>query len=92
MEESLEEYCDKMARSGEYADHVIVLAMARMLNKDIVIVTSAPSTEREDCIVWISGSDRFTGDPFLLGHIYENHYQSLQQIGLLKMSYFLLYK
>ncbi|CAC5422459.1 unnamed protein product [Mytilus coruscus] len=46
--------------------------------RDIVIVTSAPSTNTEDSVFWVTGCDGFSGDPILLGHIFENHYQSLQ--------------
>ncbi|CAG2217969.1 unnamed protein product [Mytilus edulis] len=70
-----------MLQNGEYADHVVVIGMSRMLQRDIVIVTSAPSTNNEDSVLWVTGCDGFSGNPILLGHIFENHYQSLQPKG-----------
>lgn len=64
-----------MSRRGEWADHVIVIAMAEFLKAEIVIVTSSPN-ELDDNIICISTRES-THDVFLLGHIIENHYQSL---------------
>ena len=41
IESSLDEYCDKMGWRGTRADHVVVINMAKMLERDIMIVTSA---------------------------------------------------
>ena len=38
---SLEDYCETMAKRGTRADHVVVINMAKMLERDIMIVTSA---------------------------------------------------
>ena len=79
--ESFEEYCARMAEDGEWADHVLVIAMARTLQRDIMIVTSSPSSGNKDNIAWVVGQDNFQGDPILLGHIWEHHYESLEPIG-----------
>ncbi|KAL3889501.1 hypothetical protein ACJMK2_001839, partial [Sinanodonta woodiana] len=76
--ESFEEYCARMAEDGEWADHVLVVAMARTLQRDIMIVTSAPASGNDDNVAWVVGQDNFQGDPILLGHIWEHHYESLE--------------
>ncbi|KAL3888019.1 hypothetical protein ACJMK2_000403, partial [Sinanodonta woodiana] len=81
--ESFDDYCSRMARDGEWADHVVVVAMARMLQMDIMIVTSSPSSGPENIIAWVVGQTAFQGDPILLGHVWESHYMSLQPIGSL---------
>ncbi|KAL3889132.1 hypothetical protein ACJMK2_001486, partial [Sinanodonta woodiana] len=78
--ESFDDYCSRVARDGECADHVVVVAMARMLQIDIMIVTSSPSSAPENIIVWVVGKTDFQGDPILLGHVWESHYMSLQPI------------
>ncbi|KAL3889508.1 hypothetical protein ACJMK2_001846, partial [Sinanodonta woodiana] len=50
--ESFEEYCARMAEDGEWADHILVVAMARKLQRDIMIVTSAPSSGNDDNVAW----------------------------------------
>ncbi|KAL3889517.1 hypothetical protein ACJMK2_001855, partial [Sinanodonta woodiana] len=67
-----------MAEDGEWADHILVVAMARTLQRDIMIVTSAPASGNDDNVAWVVGQDNFQGDPILLGHIWEHHYQSLE--------------
>ena len=46
IESSLDEYCDKMGWRGTWADHVVVINMAKMLQRDIMIVNSAQSGPR----------------------------------------------
>ena len=73
-----------MSRKGEYADHVIVFSLANQLKQDIVIVTSRPDSDSESNIVRIkaSGAGERKGErPILLGHSWENHFQSLQPLG-----------
>ena len=71
-----------MSKDGTWADHVVVIAMARMLQHDIVIVTSSPAATADDSITWVQGTPNFVGDPLLLGHVWENHYQSLTPKGM----------
>ncbi|KAL3889371.1 hypothetical protein ACJMK2_001715, partial [Sinanodonta woodiana] len=78
--ESFDVYCTRMARDKEWADHVVVVAMAKMLQMDIMIVTSSPSSGPEN-IVWVVGKTAFQDDPILIGHVWEYHYLSLQPIG-----------
>ena len=80
IERTLEDYCNNMAKRGTWADHVVVTNMARMLERDIMIVTSSPSTSGNDCLVWVPGDRSGKKEPLLLGHMWENHYQSLQPI------------
>ena len=56
MEATKEDYCDKMEKKGTWADHVVVIAMSKMLERNIMIVTSSPSTIGNDCLVWIAGA------------------------------------
>ena len=35
-------YCRDMARDRQWADAVVLVAMAHMLNRDIVVITSSP--------------------------------------------------
>ena len=80
MDTTIEQYCEKMAKCGTWADHVVVITMARMLEHDIVIVTSSPSTSGEVCLTWVIGDSTKEKPPLLLAHLWENHYQSLQPI------------
>ena len=77
---TIEEYCERMAKQGTWADHVVVVNMARMLERDIVIVTSSPSTNENECLTWVIGDRTMKKEPLLLAHLWENHYQSLQPI------------
>ncbi|KAL3889183.1 hypothetical protein ACJMK2_001533 [Sinanodonta woodiana] len=79
--ESFDVYCSRMAMDSQWADHVVVVAMARMLQMDIMIVTSSPSSGPENIIVWVVGKTAFQDDPILLGHVWESHYLSLQPTG-----------
>ncbi|KAK3607771.1 hypothetical protein CHS0354_040675 [Potamilus streckersoni] len=79
-DDNFNDYCERMARDGEWADHVVVVGMARMLQMDIMIVTSAPSSGPENIIAWVVSQTNFNGQPILLGHIYESHFKSLQPI------------
>ena len=69
-----------MAKSGTWADHVVVINMAKMLQRDIMVVTSSPRSSGNDCLVWVPGDRSGKNEPLLLGHMWENHYQSLQPI------------
>jgi hypothetical protein len=74
---NLDSYLQKMSQQGEWADHIIVMSMAAYLHRDIIVITSSPNTNPDDNILWIS-SGNAEGDPLCLGHIWENHYQSLR--------------
>ncbi|XP_078313902.1 uncharacterized protein LOC144619532 [Crassostrea virginica] len=65
-----------MSKQGEWADHVIVMCMALFLQRDILVITSSPSTHPDNNLLWIH-SGRGQSNPLLLGHVWENHYQSL---------------
>ena len=69
-----------MAKKGTWADNIVIVNMAKMLGHDIMIVTSSPSTSGNDCLVWVSGDRTGKNAPLLLGHLWENHYQSLQPL------------
>lgn len=68
-----------MVQQGEWVDHIIVMCIAVYLQRDIIVITSSPNTNPDDNIIWIS-SGNAAGDPLRLGHIRENHYQSLRPI------------
>ena len=69
-----------MAKTGTWADHVVVSSMAKMLQRDLYIVLSAPSTSDGKCLLIVNGDTSGDKDPLLLGHFHEYHYQSLQPI------------
>ena len=77
---SLEDYCETMAKRGTWADHVVVINMAKLLERDIMIVTSTPSTSGDDCLTWVVGDTTGKAAPLLIGHEWENHYRSLEPI------------
>ena len=70
-------YLKSMSRDGEWADHVILVAMAHMLKRDILVVTSSPEATDDKALQWIVGVSNFGGMPIRLGHVWEQHYMSL---------------
>ncbi|KAJ8307375.1 hypothetical protein KUTeg_015459 [Tegillarca granosa] len=79
VEGSLDDYLLRMERDGEFADHVIIEFTAKYLQREILIVTSSPQSKnakRENII--INTEDAKNGCQLLLGHVYENHYESLE--------------
>jgi len=74
--EPYEKFCERMSDDGEYADHVVVESTAKMLNRDIVVITSSHENKQ----IQIKGSNKPDDDetPLFVGHIPEIHYQSLQ--------------
>ena len=80
-EEDWENYCQRMAQAGEWADALVVVAMAQMLQHDILILTSSPQTSDEQFYNWIYGAPNFKGRPIVVGHEYEYHYQSLEAMS-----------
>ena len=66
-----------MSRDGEWADHVVIVAMAHMLRRDILVVTSSPEGAGDKAVQWIVGNMNFKGTPIRLGHVWELHYMSL---------------
>ena len=67
-----------MSVDVSWADHVIVMATALCLEVDMAIITSSAEANAENCVTWVLGS--VGGDPLVIGHYHENHYQSLQPI------------
>ena len=70
-------YLKSMSRDGEWADHVVLVAMAHMLKRDIMVVTSSPEETGDKAVQWIVGDVNFKGTPIRLGHVWELHYMSL---------------
>ncbi|KAL3889148.1 hypothetical protein ACJMK2_001502 [Sinanodonta woodiana] len=64
--ESFDVYCSRMAMDSQWADHVVVVAMGKMLQMDIMTVTSSPSSGPENIIVLVVGKKDFQGDPILM--------------------------
>ena len=72
-----------MARNGEWADHIVIIATAYLLQRDIVIVTSSPQgMGSAEPFIRISCRSEVSREPLLLGHVWESHYQSLQRNGM----------
>ena len=74
-------YLDHLSHNGTFADHPAILATAHMLQVDIAIITSSEASTDESSMTWVVGKDHFSAEPLLLGHIWENHYQSLDISG-----------
>ena len=72
-------YLKSMSRESEWADAVVLVAMAHMLRRDILVVTSSPQgTSQDQTIQWIVGDMTGRGEPPLMfGHVHERHYRSL---------------
>ena len=66
-----------MSKDKEWADAVVVCAVAHMLKRDILVVTSSPDGNNDQAIQWIVGEANFQGTPIKLGHVWEWHYKSL---------------
>lgn len=66
-----------MRQDGVFADHIVVVGIANMLETNMLIVTSNPLSNPDNCMTHIVGSRNFQGVPILLGHVWENHYYSL---------------
>ncbi|XP_072039985.1 uncharacterized protein [Amphiura filiformis] len=71
-------YCDKMAQDGEWCDHVVLVATAHLLRRNIMVVTSSPQSQSDQTVCWIRSGASFSGNPIMVGHLWEWHYQSLQ--------------
>ena len=74
-----------MSKSGEWADHIIVMMTARLLKKDIMILTSSLTSGENSNVTWISCLEEKAGMPLMLGHIWEKHYISLSPKGKVYM-------
>ena len=66
-----------MSKDGEWADAVVLVAMANMLKRDILVVTSSPEGTGDQSYQRIIGDVNFQGTPIRLGHVWELHYRSL---------------
>ena len=69
-----------MGKSGEWADHTVVVATAIYLQREIWVIKSSPDTKPNDAIEYIKCPDAHSGDPLLVGHIWESHYVSLSPV------------
>ncbi|VDI20736.1 Hypothetical predicted protein, partial [Mytilus galloprovincialis] len=92
LEGDFMEYCKTMSKNMEWADHVIVVTMARMLEQNIIIVTSSPDTDKDKSLLWVNGGEECNEKlPLLVGHYWETHYQSLQpKDGLVPGSHYMV--
>ncbi|XP_072051078.1 uncharacterized protein [Amphiura filiformis] len=77
-------FCESMSKCGEWANHVVAVCAAHMLQIPIIIIMSSPSGSCDSNILTIKGgpnaAHRQVEDSILLGHRWENHYQSLEPI------------
>ena len=70
----LQGYLRKMSKQGTWGDHLTILALANVLQRNIWIVSS--SRDNGDHIVIETGNT--DGDPLLLGYVSNTHYVSLE--------------
>ena len=66
-----------MANSGEWADHIIVMATGIYLKRTIVVVTSSPKSGSHNSLIYVNSTEMLNRSPMHIGHIWENHYLSL---------------
>ncbi|XP_035697782.1 uncharacterized protein LOC118430856 [Branchiostoma floridae] len=75
-----EEYLDTMSRDGTWGDHVVLQAMADMLGRDVIIVSSV---EADNYVTVLHPQSQTSPRiSLLLGHYAENHYASLDGSGV----------
>ncbi|XP_066297271.1 malignant fibrous histiocytoma-amplified sequence 1 homolog [Branchiostoma lanceolatum] len=74
-----EEYLETMSRDGTWGDHVVLQAMADMLARDVIIVSSVEADNYVTILHPQSGFPPRAARPLLLGHYAENHYASLDE-------------
>ena len=72
-----EKYCDRMEKPGVFADHIMVMMTARLLKKDIKLLTSSPTSGEYNNMTRISGLGKKAGSPLIVGHRWDNQYISL---------------
>ncbi|XP_019614119.1 PREDICTED: malignant fibrous histiocytoma-amplified sequence 1 homolog [Branchiostoma belcheri] len=77
--QSWEVYLENMSRDGTWGDHVILQAMADMLVRDVIIVSSVEADNYVTTLRPQTGSPPRAARPLLLGHYAENHYASLDE-------------
>ena len=82
LTDTFENWSEKMKGDGEFADHIVVQATAKMLTTDILIVTSSPESNPKNCIRYIKVKDNCFGIPIFLGHYWENHYRKIEPLSL----------
>ncbi|XP_078615344.1 uncharacterized protein LOC144884161 [Branchiostoma floridae x Branchiostoma japonicum] len=72
-----EEYLETMSRDGTWGDHVVLQAMADMLGRDVIIVSSV---EADNYVTVLHPQSQASPrSSLLLGHYAENHYESLDE-------------
>ncbi|XP_035697810.1 uncharacterized protein LOC118430883 [Branchiostoma floridae] len=79
LNQTWEEYLETMSRDGTWGDHVVLQAMAGMLGRDVIIVSSVEADNYVTVLQPQSGANPETARPLLLGHYAENHYASLDE-------------
>ncbi|XP_072015405.1 uncharacterized protein [Amphiura filiformis] len=67
-----------MAQDGIWADHLVLVATAYRLQRDIRVVTSSPEGQGDEVDCLIACGSFSIETPIMVGHIWEWHYQSLQ--------------
>ncbi|CAH1239392.1 SHOC2 [Branchiostoma lanceolatum] len=75
--QSWDEYLETMSRDGTWGDHVVLQAMADMLARDVIIVSSVEADNYVTTLHPQSQVPPRAARPLLLGHYAENHYASL---------------
>ena len=74
------DYLVSVAQNYTWADHVVVVATARLLKHDIWVVTSQKESIRQGYRLSKIKCGSPRGEPFVLGQLGEYHYLSLGMI------------
>ena len=75
-------YLETMALKTTYGDHQMLQMIAIKLKRDIFVVTSSPQGGLQNNFIGICGGPEAANfPPILLGHRYENHYETLKVKG-----------
>ncbi|XP_066302032.1 uncharacterized protein [Branchiostoma lanceolatum] len=77
-DEKWDYYLAAMSRDGEWGDHIVLMALASVLRREIHVVSSTPGDDFLTKVKPNGGTDApVTGPPLLLGNYAEQHYVSL---------------
>ncbi|CAH1238391.1 NEURL1B [Branchiostoma lanceolatum] len=77
-DEKWDAYLAAMSRDGEWGDHIVLMALASVLRREIHVVSSTPGDDFLTKVKPNGGTDApVTGPPLLLGNYAEQHYVSL---------------
>ena len=76
LDEDPKVYCLRMARPGEWADHVAICETANLLQRPLIIVNSMENNSRIEIFPEVMNHQL---DTLFLGHVNQEHYVALKR-------------